>query len=164
LPQGDKYSPSFFVLTLSGACRRREEDKMSSCIHYRMKSSLTTHTLSFSGTHISLAELKKLIISDKKLEKTDSFELIITNSQSKEVYKKDNDMIPKNASVIVQRKPILPASKPAPWDLAAKTPAEILRQHNAAQAVCIYHHLTVFLVVSTLYLLPFQIRTRLLRL
>ena len=60
------------------------EENMSSCIYYRFMSSLSTQTLSFSGNQISLAELKRHIIFDKKMENTDSFELIVTDSCSKE--------------------------------------------------------------------------------
>ena len=56
-----------------------------SCIHYKFKSSLDYDTLTFDGTHISLGDLKKAIITQKKLQgKANEFELQITNAQSKD--------------------------------------------------------------------------------
>ena len=66
-----------------------------SCIHYKFKSSLDYDTLSFDGTHISLGDLKKAIITQKKLQgKTNEFELQITNAQSKDgEYRTIRDML-----------------------------------------------------------------------
>ena len=56
------------------------------CIHYKFKSSKDYDTLMFDGLHISLADLKKSIMQNKKLVKTGSldFDLQIVNAQTRE--------------------------------------------------------------------------------
>lgn len=66
-------------------------------------------TLTFDGLHISLADLKKAIIQ-KKMGKNNDFDLQVTNAQTKEVYSADTDLVPKNASVIVSRIPLINAN------------------------------------------------------
>lgn len=53
-------------------------------VHYKFKSALDFDTISFDGLHISVADLKREIISKKKLGKTQDFDLQITNAQTKE--------------------------------------------------------------------------------
>lgn len=53
-------------------------------VHYKFKSALEYDTISFDGLHISVADLKKEIITKKRLGKTQDFDLQITNAQSKE--------------------------------------------------------------------------------
>ncbi|XP_029652282.1 E3 ubiquitin-protein ligase RBBP6 isoform X2 [Octopus sinensis] len=77
-----------------------------SSVHYKFKSCLNYDTVTFDGLHISLADLKKAIIQQKKLGKSVEFDLQITNAQSNQRYVCDDDLIPKNASVIVTRVPV----------------------------------------------------------
>uniref|UniRef100_A0A0L8GSV9 DWNN domain-containing protein n=1 Tax=Octopus bimaculoides TaxID=37653 RepID=A0A0L8GSV9_OCTBM len=77
-----------------------------SSVHYKFKSCLNYDTVTFDGLHISLADLKKAIIQQKKLGKSVEFDLQITNAQSNERYVCDDALIPKNASVIVTRVPV----------------------------------------------------------
>lgn len=53
-------------------------------VHYKFKSSLEFDTISFDGLHISVDDLKKAIIHQKRLGKTQDFDLQITNAQTKE--------------------------------------------------------------------------------
>lgn len=53
-------------------------------VHYKFKSALDFDTISFDGLHISVADLKKEIITKKRLGKTQDFDLQITNAQTKE--------------------------------------------------------------------------------
>lgn len=53
-------------------------------VHYKFKSSLDYDTITFDGLHISVADLKKSIIQQKKLGKSVDFDLQITNAQTKE--------------------------------------------------------------------------------
>lgn len=53
-------------------------------VHYKFKSSLEFDTISFDGLHISVKDLKKEIIHQKRLGKTQDFDLQITNAQTKE--------------------------------------------------------------------------------
>lgn len=75
-------------------------------VHYKFKSSLDFDTVTFDGLHISVGELKKNILQQKKIGKGADFDLQITNAQTKEVYTSDDYLIPKNTSVIVARVPV----------------------------------------------------------
>lgn len=75
-------------------------------VHYKFKSSLDFDTVTFDGLHISVGDLKKNILQQKKIGKGAEFDLQITNAQTKEVYTADDFLIPKNTSVIVARVPV----------------------------------------------------------
>lgn len=75
-------------------------------VHYKFKSSLDFDTVTFDGLHISVGELKKNILQQKKIGKGADFDLQITNAQTKEVYTSDDYLVPKNTSVIVARVPV----------------------------------------------------------
>lgn len=53
-------------------------------VHYKFKSALDFDTVTFDGLHITVSELKKAIIFQKRLGKTTDFDLKITNAQTKE--------------------------------------------------------------------------------
>jgi E3 ubiquitin-protein ligase RBBP6 len=53
-------------------------------IHYKFKSAIDYDTITFGGPHISVADLKKAIVQQKKLGKAISFDLLITNAQTNE--------------------------------------------------------------------------------
>jgi E3 ubiquitin-protein ligase RBBP6 len=57
---------------------------MASCVHYMFKSSTNYDTISFDGLSISNAELKSMIITQKKLGRSLEFDLLLTNAQTKE--------------------------------------------------------------------------------
>ncbi|XP_021957294.1 E3 ubiquitin-protein ligase RBBP6 isoform X2 [Folsomia candida] len=75
-------------------------------VHYKFKAALDFSTVTFDGIHISVTDLKKEIIEQKRLGKNVDFDLQIQNAQTKEVYADENTLIPKNTSVIVARIPI----------------------------------------------------------
>ncbi|CAN0327346.1 unnamed protein product [Bubo scandiacus] len=75
------------------------------CVHYQFSSQLRYDTVTFSGLHISLGNLKCQIMGRQKL-KVATCDLRITNAQTKEEYTDDNAWIPKNSSVIVRRVPV----------------------------------------------------------
>ncbi len=60
-------------------------------------------TLTFDGLHISVSELKR-VICEKENIKAESFDLILTNTHTKRLYQ-DDELIPRNSSVVVQRVP-----------------------------------------------------------
>ncbi|XP_071476404.1 E3 ubiquitin-protein ligase RBBP6-like [Diadema antillarum] len=76
-----------------------------SSVHYKFKSSIDYDTVTFDGLHISLADLKKAIMEQKKIGRAE-FDLQVTNAQTSEEYKNEEDLIPRNASVQVKRVPI----------------------------------------------------------
>lgn len=53
-------------------------------IHYKFKSALDYDTITFDGLHISVSDLKKSIVFQKKLGKATDFDLRITNAQTNE--------------------------------------------------------------------------------
>ena len=53
-------------------------------IHYKFKSAIDYDTITFDGLHISVADLKKAIVHQKKLGKATDFDLLITNAQTNE--------------------------------------------------------------------------------
>lgn len=53
-------------------------------VHYKFKSALDFDTITFDGLHISVSDLKKAIMQQKRLGKTAEFDLQITNAQTKE--------------------------------------------------------------------------------
>jgi len=78
-----------------------------SVIHYKFKNaSRKWDTVTFDGAVVSVFDLKKAIIGQKKLSKqTDDFDLLITNAQTGEDYRDEGFLIPKNTSVVVRRVP-----------------------------------------------------------
>ncbi|EDW92482.1 E3 ubiquitin-protein ligase RBBP6 [Drosophila yakuba] len=81
-------------------------------VHYKFKSTLNFDTITFDGLHISVGDLKREIVQQKRLGKIIDFDLQITNAQSKEEYKDDGVLIPKNTTLIISRIPIAhPAKK-----------------------------------------------------
>lgn len=83
-------------------------------IHYKFKSSLDYDTVTFDGLHMTVGELKRCIIQQKKIGRSADFELQITNAQTKEVYSDDEALVPKNSSVVVSRIPTGNSGKK--WD------------------------------------------------
>ena len=53
-------------------------------IHYKFGSLASSTSVSFPGSFISLAELKRAIIEDANLGASMDFDLVITNAQSNE--------------------------------------------------------------------------------
>lgn len=53
-------------------------------VHYKFKSALEYDTVTFDGLHISVKDLKKAIIHQKRIGKNTDFDLQVTNAQTKE--------------------------------------------------------------------------------
>ena len=53
-------------------------------IHYKFKSAIDYDTITFDGLHISVSDLKKSIVQQKRLGKATDFDLMITNAQTSE--------------------------------------------------------------------------------
>lgn len=103
-------------------------------IHYKFKSAIDYDTITFDGLHISVSDLKKSIVQQKRLGKATDFDLMITNAQTNEgetlflvgvvfgfnwnnvfflhfpVYTDESALIPKNTSLIVACVPIAGAT------------------------------------------------------
>lgn len=105
-------------------------------VHYKFKSALEYDTVTFDGLHISVKDLKKAILQQKKIGKTLDFDLQVSNAQSKETYTDENILIPKNASLIVARVPLTQQQR-RQWEkekLALNVkPGESTEQSNLSQ-------------------------------
>lgn len=53
-------------------------------VHYKFKSGREAHTITFDNLHISVGELKKAIMQQRKIGKCPDLDLQITNAQTKE--------------------------------------------------------------------------------
>lgn len=53
-------------------------------VHYKFKSGKEAHTITFDSLHISVGELKKAIMQQRKIGKSADLDLEITNAQTKE--------------------------------------------------------------------------------
>ena len=111
-------------------------------IHYKFKSAIDYDTITFDGLHISVSDLKKSIVHQKRLGKATDFDLMITNAQTNEgeglfknillmavvcfgflyccffssaVYTDESSLIPKNTSLIVARVPVAGATNKKIW-------------------------------------------------
>ncbi|EFC49851.1 predicted protein [Naegleria gruberi] len=75
-------------------------------VFYKFKSAKDYDTITVEGNGISLSKLKQSIATQKKLPKTMDYDLVLENAQTGEVYKYDQDVVPKNTSVLVKRVPV----------------------------------------------------------
>ena len=111
---------------------------MKSNIHYKFKSARDCHTVKFEGRQISCADLKKLIIGQMNAANTGAVDLDLSNAQTKEA-DKNEDMVPRNASVLVVRVPVVKRRKrKASEELEAERLAlveEYKRKHKALPKV-----------------------------
>lgn len=53
-------------------------------VHYKFNAALDFSTVTFDGIHISVSDLKKEIVEQKRLGKSADFDLQIQNAQTKE--------------------------------------------------------------------------------
>ncbi|KAA0189793.1 hypothetical protein HAZT_HAZT006996 [Hyalella azteca] len=100
-------------------------------VHYKFKSALEYSTLPVDGVNISVEDLKEAIIEQKKLSRSQPFDLIITNAETNQEYKDEKALIPKNSSLLVARVPIDPAQLKRPWNNHLKESTEILLANPA---------------------------------
>eukprot|EP01031_Cornospumella_fuschlensis_P052773 gene52773-64481_t len=73
-------------------------------VHFRMHHGKDFEKVTFSGNGIKLLDLKKEIVDKKKITGTLDFDLKVTDESNKE-YVDDDEIVPKNASVVVRRVP-----------------------------------------------------------
>uniref|UniRef100_A0A1I7T1A2 E3 ubiquitin-protein ligase RBBP6 n=1 Tax=Caenorhabditis tropicalis TaxID=1561998 RepID=A0A1I7T1A2_9PELO len=80
-----------------------------SSIHYKFRAELDYKTLQFDGLHIRGEQLVREICTKENL-KLELFELQLQNAHTKKMYS-DDELIPRNSSIIVQRFPRKDAAK-----------------------------------------------------
>lgn len=123
-------------------------------VYYKFNSELNYSYVDFDGLHISVSDLKKAILHQKRLGKADfdllvgdlffkcsrvnlqssaSFSSQISNAQTKEEYKDEHGLIPKNTSLIVARVPISNQNKKS-WE-TAQSSAERAPQNPSTESI-----------------------------
>jgi E3 ubiquitin-protein ligase RBBP6 len=129
-------------------------------VYFKFNSELNYSYVDFDGLHISVSDLKKAILHQKRLGKSADFDLLvrhdlmlkyfeastnflifsrlffllqISNAQTKEEYKDDQCLIPKNTSLIVARIPISNQNKKS-WEIAQSS-AERAPQNPATENI-----------------------------
>ncbi|KAJ3089034.1 E3 ubiquitin-protein ligase rbbp6 [Quaeritorhiza haematococci] len=80
-----------------------------SVVYYKFKSAKDYDTATFDGLGISVFDLKREIMTAKKLGKGTDFDLVVANAQTNEAYNDDMYVIPRNTQILVSRTP--PAGK-----------------------------------------------------
>ena len=75
-------------------------------VRFKFKNDLDYHSVPCDGLNISLRDLKRSIIRQKKFGKITDFDLLITNTATDVTYADDNELINKNTTVTVQRSPL----------------------------------------------------------
>lgn len=107
-------------------------------VYYKFASELNFNHVNFDGLHISVVDLKRAILHQKRLGKATDFDLLvrfaslsflaqkvshlvhilqISNAETKEEYKDEHGLIPKNTSLIITRIPINNQHKKS-WEVA----------------------------------------------
>ena len=84
-------------------------------VRFKFKNDLEFVTLPCDGFHISVRDLKKSIIRAKKLGRITDFDLIVTNQQTNETFEDEDELIPKNSTLIIARHP-LPSGQKKVWE------------------------------------------------
>eukprot|EP00088_Acartia_fossae_P044309 TRINITY_DN4699_c0_g1_i11.p1 TRINITY_DN4699_c0_g1~~TRINITY_DN4699_c0_g1_i11.p1 ORF type:complete len:400 (-),score=62.29 TRINITY_DN4699_c0_g1_i11:188-1387(-) len=84
-------------------------------VRFKFKNDLDYHSVPCDGLNISLRDLKRSIIRQKKFGKITDFDLVITNTATDQVYADENELINKNTTVSVQRAP-LPDNQKKVWE------------------------------------------------
>ncbi|KAI9343155.1 hypothetical protein BDR26DRAFT_1006403 [Obelidium mucronatum] len=74
-------------------------------VFYKFKSAKDYDQAIFDGLGISVFDLKKEIMVKKKLGKGLDFDLVVSNAQTNDEYPDDNQVIPRNTSILVLRRP-----------------------------------------------------------
>jgi hypothetical protein len=84
-------------------------------VRFKFKNDLDYQAVPCDGFNISVRDLKRNIIRQKRLGRVTDFDLLVTNSQSGKIYKDETELIPKNTTLTVQRAP-LPEGKKKTWE------------------------------------------------
>ncbi|KAI8818207.1 DWNN domain-containing protein, partial [Fimicolochytrium jonesii] len=82
-----------------------------SVVFYKFKSAKDYDTCTFDGPHITVFDLKREILTAKKLGKGTDFDLAVYNAQTNEEFKDDMYHVPRNTSILVSRQPAIKPGK-----------------------------------------------------
>ena len=102
-------------------------------VRYKFKNDLQFNTLPCDGFDVSLRDLKKAVVRAKKFGRMTDFDLVVTNEQTSQVYNNDEDLIPKNSTLIIARHP-LPSGQKKVWEeeKLAPTTANSINSNSTA--------------------------------
>lgn len=81
---------------------------MTSTVEYKFKSARTYDTVSFPGASIKVLDLKRAIVEAKNLNKGLDFDLVLTDAETKEVYRDNDAFVQRNTCIIVMRAGVAP--------------------------------------------------------
>jgi hypothetical protein len=84
-------------------------------VRFKFKNDKDYVTLPCDGFNISVRDLKRSIIRAKKLGRVTDFDLTVTNATTSETYDDEEELIPKNSSLVVMRHP-LPSGQKKVWE------------------------------------------------
>lgn len=89
---------------------RKSPYSMSSVVYYQFRSSKQPQRLTFDGTGISVFDVKRGILLVQKLDSTaDTFQLILSNPDTREEYTDDSEVLPRSTLVEARRLPLMKA-------------------------------------------------------
>ena len=84
-------------------------------VRFKFKNDKEFTALPCDGFHISVLDLKKAIIRLKRFGRVTEFDLEVENQQNGTVFANEEDLIPKNSSLIIMRTP-LPKGQQKVWE------------------------------------------------
>ena len=102
-------------------------------VRFKFKNDLEFVTLPTDGFNISVRDLKRSIIRTKKLGRITDFDLTVTNHQTNELFDKEDELIPKNSTLIIQRHP-LPSGQKKVWEEESAHAAAMLAAASGSVA------------------------------
>jgi len=100
-------------------------------VRFKFKNDLDFATLPCDGFNISVRDLKRSIIRTKKLGRVTDFDLTVTNHQTNETYEDEEELIPKNSTLIVARHP-LPSGQKKVWEEESASSAAMISSSSAS--------------------------------
>ena len=86
-------------------------------VRYKFKNDKDYSTMHLDdGFHISVKDLKKSIVQEKRLGRITDFDLLVTNSANDRVFDKDEELISKNMTLVIARHPLDQGQKKVWWE------------------------------------------------
>ncbi len=83
--------------------------KMS--VRFKFKNDLDFSAIPCDGFHISVRDLKRAIVTKKRLGRVTDFDLDVINQQDSKAYEDEEALIPKNSTLVIVRRPLPPGTQ-----------------------------------------------------
>lgn len=84
-------------------------------VRYKFKNELNYSTLNIDGFSISVRDLKRAVVEAKKLGRITEYDLVVTESNTEEVFANDDEHISKNSSLLIERHPLENKNQKKVW-------------------------------------------------